>query len=210
MGMDCKYCGAYISSDVDKCPACGKRVAKENAKEYSYGYGAAAAQACAEQPEEKAYTYKEEYARRYGEQEYEVYERTEKSTADNFKEKSEEYKEKAREYTEKAKEYAEKVCSAVENNTGEHKLAAYLSYFGFLFIVPYILHKDDKFCRFHANQGLLLFLANAIISAVGGTLSGIVGVVGWIFVLICFIRGLRSVHRGTMEPLPLIGHIKIL
>jgi len=214
MGMDCKYCGAYISSDVDKCPACGKRIGKDTAKEYSYGYGSAAAQAYAEEPEQQAYTYKDEYARRYGEMEYEVYEHEEKTTAQNFSEKSEEYKEKVREYSEKAKEYTDKaeayVRKAAEDKTEQRKLVTYLSYFSFLFIVPYLLHKDDEFCRFHANQGLLLFLVNTILNVAGGIFSGVVGIVGWIFTLICFIRGLRSVYRGTMEPLPIIGSIKIL
>ena len=216
MGMDCKYCGAYISSDVDKCPACGKRVPKATGNEYSYGYGAAAAQASAEQTEEKAYTYKDEYTYRYGETEYEAYEHEEKTTAQNFSEKSEEYKEKVREYSEKAKEYTDKaeafVRKAAEDKTEQHKLISYLSYFGLLFLVPYLLYKDDDFCRFHANQGLLLLIVSTVFNVAGGIwgVGWLIRAVGWVFTLICFIRGLRSVYRGTKEPLPFIGTIKLL
>lgn len=216
MGMDCKYCGAYISSDVDKCPACGKRVSKGAAKEYNYGFGTAAAQAYAEEPESQAYTYKEEYSRRYGEEEYKAYGHEEKTTAQNFRDKSEEYREKAKEYSEKAKVYTDKaeafVRKAAEDKTEQHKLISYLSYFGLLFLVPYLLFKDDEFCRFHANQGLLLFIVNTVFNIVGEfwLIGGLIRIVGWIFTLVCFIRGLRSVYRGTMEPLPYIGSIKLL
>ena len=96
----------------------------------------------------------------------------------------------------------------MENN----KLLAAISYIWILFLVPLFVAKDDAFARFHANQGLLLFLVSivlgiiAIIPFVGAIISAIGGVVTFIFMILGIINALK----GEMKPLPFIGGIEII
>ena len=219
MGQDCKYCGAYISSGVNVCPDCGKKVKPEKSDEaerytrpeeeapkktYSkpnyrgFTTGAAAAAAFAEdqkaRQEERArqeqqsreesrrsaneaYTYKQEYERRYG-----SYQETEGQTN---------------------RAYSENVQEDVARNKG----LGYLCYLGPLVLVPLLTNKDSDFLRFHSNQGLLLFIVEVLGSILSG---GLVGLAASIFSLVCMVKGLRAVSRGEKEELPLVGGIKLL
>ena len=93
-----------------------------------------------------------------------------------------------------------------------NKLMAAISYIWILFLVPLFAAKDDAFARFHANQGLLLFLVSivlgiiAIIPFVGAIISAIGGVVTFIFMILGIINALK----GEMKPLPFIGGIQII
>ncbi len=96
----------------------------------------------------------------------------------------------------------------MENN----KLIAAISYIWILFLVPLFAAKDDAFARFHANQGLLLFLVSvvlgiiAIIPVIGAIISGIGGIVTFVFAILGIINALK----GEMKPLPFIGGIQII
>ena len=93
-----------------------------------------------------------------------------------------------------------------------NKLMAAISYIWILFLVPLFAAKDDAFARFHANQGLLLFLVSivfgiiAIIPFVGAIISAIGGIVTFIFMILGIINALK----GEMKPLPFIGGIEII
>ena len=93
-----------------------------------------------------------------------------------------------------------------------NKLMAAISYIWILFLVPLFAAKDDAFARFHANQGLLLFLVSivlgiiAIIPFIGAIISAIGGVVTFVFMILGIINALK----GEMKPLPLIGGIEII
>ncbi|MCC8048757.1 MAG: hypothetical protein LIO52_06665 [Oscillospiraceae bacterium] len=56
MGTNCKHCGAYISSGMEKCPACGRRVKAEK-PDWDDDFSAARAR------EQKAYEAEAESAR---------------------------------------------------------------------------------------------------------------------------------------------------
>ena len=96
--------------------------------------------------------------------------------------------------------------------TSKEKVLAILSYFSILFILPIFLTPDSKFAKYHANQGLLLFIANAlvgllgIIPLVGDVLSSIGGVAS----LVLFILGLVSAAKEDIKPLPIIGGFTII
>ncbi len=45
----------------------------------------------------------------------------------------------------------------------EGKIFALLAYLSILCIIPLILKKDNKFCLFHAKQGLILFIAEVAV-----------------------------------------------
>jgi uncharacterized membrane protein len=83
-----------------------------------------------------------------------------------------------------------------------------------IFFIPLLAAKDSKFAMFHANQGLVLFLAAVAVNIVGS----IIPVLGWFFILtlgnlfifVLFILGIINAAKGEMKPLPLIGGIRIL
>lgn len=98
------------------------------------------------------------------------------------------------------------------------KVFGILAYFGLLFIVPLAAGKT-QFSKFHANQGLVLFL----IELIGGIVLGIGAaipiiriifiIVGGIFELICLalaIYGIVVAANGEMKELPVIGGIKLI
>ena len=112
---------------------------------------------------------------------------------------------------------------------------AILSYLGFLVLVPILTgaHKTSPFVKYHANQGLVLFLVyiawgivNAILAAIlsailissiyspgawglYGILTTILGLV-WIIPVVFAIMGLINAGSGKIKPLPLIGKITLL
>ncbi len=94
-------------------------------------------------------------------------------------------------------------------------LFSILGYFGILVLVPILAGKDSEFCKFHANQGLLLLIGEVIcgiLSAMGSFffLFSIVGSLLGIAIFVFFILGLVSAAKYEMNPLPVIGGIKIL
>ncbi len=97
-----------------------------------------------------------------------------------------------------------------------NKLLAAISYVWILCIVTILCAKDDAFARYHANQGLVLLIANIAAGVVGAILA-FIPVVGMIIsyaisiVLFVFmILGIVNAVKGEMKPLPLIGGISII
>ena len=150
-----------------------------------------------------------------------------KEKAEEFKEKAEDkfddFKEKAGEKAEEAKEAAkeayDKVKSEIDDYTEEidpedikkNKLMAILAYIGILVLIPIICAKDSKFAKFHANQGLVLFIGELICSVLCtakliGWVFGILDAVIFVFAII----GIVYVCQGKAKELPIIGNIKIL
>lgn len=82
----------------------------------------------------------------------------------------------------------------------EGKVFALLSYLSILCIIPLILKKDNKFCLFHAKQGLVIFIAEVgvFILSVLPVIGGIVwrlGVLLFGFLSIwCIIQVLLARH----------------
>lgn len=98
------------------------------------------------------------------------------------------------------------------------KVFGVLAYIGILFLVPLLAGKTE-FTRFHANQGLVLFLAELVLSVAGTVLSFIpfVGFVGVIITsligvvsLVFMIIGIVNAAQGQMKELPVIGSIKLI
>lgn len=94
-----------------------------------------------------------------------------------------------------------------------------LSYFGPLFIIT-LIAGNSSFTKFHANQGLVLFIIEAIVGAVCGIL-GIIplvgailsGIIGGVFGLVSFaamLYGIITAAQGEMKPIPVIGSITII
>ncbi len=104
----------------------------------------------------------------------------------------------------------------------DNKIFSLLSYIAFLFIVPLLIAPKSKFARFHANQGLVLFIVDlilgiavSIVSAIFGAIhlcvaGSIVGAVVGIAGLIWMVLGIVNAVTGRAKELPVIGGIKII
>lgn len=110
-----------------------------------------------------------------------------------------------------------------QNDITNNKAMGILAYFGPLCFIPMLAAKESKFARFHANQGLVLFLAcvawsiaywilNIIILAISWRLyfiSSIIGLVSLIFLVLAVI-GIINAANGKAKELPVIGKFKLL
>ncbi len=106
----------------------------------------------------------------------------------------------------------------------EYMVFGILAYLGILVLIPLFgAPKKSAYCRFHTNQGLVLWIASLILDvldiALGivGGLLGIFGIVaelisgaGGIFILVLMIIGIVNAVKGEQKELPLIGQFKIL
>ena len=84
---------------------------------------------------------------------------------------------------------------------------AILSYLWILCLIPILMKKDDEFVRFHARQGLMLFIVE-----VGFGIIGIIPLLGWLVyilgILVCGIIsliGIVQVLMGNKWKIPVIG-----
>ncbi|MGI5972042.1 MAG: hypothetical protein ACOX7P_10045 [Oscillospiraceae bacterium] len=137
---------------------------------------------------------------------------------------------------------AEKVGSAIgkitdtPDHTGEYpqddiaqnKVFAIFAYLSILVLIPIFAAPNSKFAKFHANNGLVLFIIEIIVWFVffliklpfqvtfwGGYGVGyiIVSVIQWIIsipILVLAIMGIVYAATGKAKDLPLISSIKIL
>jgi uncharacterized membrane protein len=81
------------------------------------------------------------------------------------------------------------------------KTFAGIGYLGILFLIPLLAKSENKFCRAHAKQGLVLCIA---------WILAVIPFIGWlwgIFVLVCMIMGLIAAFNGKYQKLPLFGAI---
>lgn len=104
----------------------------------------------------------------------------------------------------------------MEELTRSDKIIGALSYI--IFILPFVNKSKKDFNKFHANQGLLLFIVIVLVSLANNILlpylpeviSIIISLIFLFFIIYLFIFGVSSAANGTMKQFPLIGRIKIL
>ena len=110
-----------------------------------------------------------------------------------------------------------------QQDINSNKVMSILPYLGILVLVPIFAAKDSKFARFHANQGLVLFLAeiafyivltivSAIILAISWKLYFIITILSlvWIVFLVLAIIGIINAANGKAKELPVIGKFTLL
>ncbi len=86
----------------------------------------------------------------------------------------------------------------------DNKIMAVLSYISWLVLIPILAAPKSNFARFHANQGLILFIAGFF---------GVIPVIGTIISFVAFIfaiMGIVYAAQGKAKELPFINKIKIL
>lgn len=118
-------------------------------------------------------------------------------------------------YQQSAQEYTTDPDSGMsfsKEDIDNNKMIALLSYIGILFIIPLLVAKESPYARYHINQGIVLFIFEAICAAVFSIplLGWIVGGVGEIICVVLLIIGILNVLNGSAKPLPIIGKFTIL
>ena len=113
------------------------------------------------------------------------------------------------------------------NDIAQNKGMALLSYLSLLFLIPLLACPNSRYARFHANQGLVLFLAEVILgvasgivslilrmafyfSPVGSVLVGLISFAVAVVILIMVVLGLINAANGKAKELPVIGKIKLV
>lgn len=105
----------------------------------------------------------------------------------------------------------------------QNKVMAILSYFGILVLVPVFAAKESKYARFHANQGLALFICETgysvvygivrnVLNAVSYHLNFIASILSLVYVafFVLWIIGVVNAASGKAKKLPVIGDYQIL
>ncbi len=190
----CGKCGAYIAEGSNVCPACGKRVGgPETEKKETKQQDGSAAQAKSEE-------YRRTYTQSGKSQEYDSGEYHYKGTPTGGYSSSE-----------GPRSYAG-VNTGSGLISGPFPLISVLSYFSFLFLIPYFVRNDSEFARFHANQGLVLLICNAVLNVAGALplFGWLLTAAGWVFTVVCFFMGISNVLHKRFKELPIIGKIRLL
>ena len=96
----------------------------------------------------------------------------------------------------------EKMKTPAGGLSSDSKLMAALSYLWILSIVMLLIKKGDDFVKFHARQGLILFIVSVIL--------WFIPVLGWILnllVLILVIVGFIKALSGEKWKIPIVGDL---
>ena len=99
----------------------------------------------------------------------------------------------------------------------KNKVVCGLAYIPILFWLPLVAGtKGSKYCKFHANQGLLLLIVGVVFAVIGIVL-GLIPILGTIISILTslielgyFLFGLINTIMGKSKELPFIGGIKII
>lgn len=205
----CKSCGAYIPDGQSVCLACGYDDTADRNQAASSSSAGAAQAAGKETGQPKYKQFDSDFLRRQlDEQRKRQQENNRKWAESEYAQRQKVKEEQQKNFTSTSGrsdgEYARAFRSAYDDKkTG--KIFAALSYFSFLFVLPYFFRKDDKFAAFHAKQGMTLFIAGIVARAIGSLFH-----VGWVIDLIRYYmiyRGVNNVVKEKEEPLPYIGDL---
>ena len=142
------------------------------------------------------------------------------------KEEKEEQKEEKKEDSKFVKAFTDTKDSTSEfdkKDIEDNSVMGLLAYIWILWLIPLLAAKNSKFAKFHANQGLILFILEVIGGAVFGpfiaifaevpflsTLFKILLSVFELFCLILAVLGIVNAVQGQAKELPFIGKFKLL
>jgi uncharacterized membrane protein len=102
-----------------------------------------------------------------------------------------------------------------------NKIFGILAYLGILCLVPLLAAKNSPFAKYHANQGLVLFLAEIALAIILEIVDQLLYMVGlgflslffsliWLGVIFLLIIGIINAAAGKCVPLPVIGKFKLI
>ncbi|MCK4967983.1 MAG: DUF4870 domain-containing protein [Candidatus Aenigmarchaeota archaeon] len=83
------------------------------------------------------------------------------------------------------------------------------AYLWILCLVPFIVKRDSRFVSHHAQQGVMLFIAEVILGVVViiPLIGWLIGFVGWILCTVWSIHGIISALAGRFWRVPYLGKI---
>ena len=95
----------------------------------------------------------------------------------------------------------------VEASGSSENVYAVLSYLWILCLVPILMKKEDEFVRFHARQGLMLFIIEIAVAIIGivPLLGPLVYVLGIFICGVLSVIGIIQVLMGNKWSIPVIG-----
>lgn len=204
----CERCGAYIPDGKTKCLACGFEPSARRQ------YDAGAATAYQQQTQQDEARIREE-ERRLGEEERRRQEEERQRRREEYRRNAEaEFARRQAEQREREQQawsranshpYSQsgRVNSRQTKDKSKSRFLSALSYLGILWFLPYVSCPEDRFARFHARQGLALFIFELAAGFIGKLFS-----VGWLlnlFTLYCIYKGMMGALNGKTEELPVIG-----
>lgn len=220
----CVRCGAYIPEGQSVCLACGydpeaaqlaasKKAAENNTRS---GSASAARQYSSKSSNEELRKRLEEQRRRSQEQnrqwaEQEKVRREEQAAREEARSRQqeedrrwaqEEYERRQAQQRSRTVYHAD---GSVQSSGEGNKALAALSYLSVLFALPYIFTPQDAYAKYHAKQGLKLFIFGIVADIVGSLIG-----VGWVITLVrlyLIYKGMSNALNGKKEPLPWIGEI---
>ena len=90
---------------------------------------------------------------------------------------------------------------------GQKNILAIISYIGILCLVPILMKEKDEFVKFHAKQGLVLFIAEVATLLISWIpiLGWFIGFILWIIWVVLSLIGIINAVSGKQVPLPVIG-----
>jgi uncharacterized membrane protein len=96
-----------------------------------------------------------------------------------------------------------------EQEIREGKFFAIISYVSFLCIITLVLKKSNKFALYHAKQGLVLFVMEAVafILSIIPLLGWIIGVLGYALFLLVSLWGIMQASLGIYCRIPVVSEI---
>ncbi len=218
----CKRCGAYIPDGLTACLACGY----DEVAESSQG----TAVATQDQNEDFRVRYEEERRRRqeenarWAEEEHKRREAEERRRLEEERRRLEEERKRLEQerILRQAQERRDRFRSSyrytspgtesdvysrtgtatpsASDERGKSRVFAALSYLSALWILPFIFRGNDEFARYHARQGIGLFVFSLVCDAIG-----IVTPFAWLFRLYFMYKGMMNALNDRKAPLPLFG-----
>ena len=210
----CIKCGAYIPDGQTVCLACGFDEEAEKRKAEAAKKNTGAAYQTQSDANAELRRKLEEQRRRSQEQnrqwaEQEKQRREEQAAREEArKEQQRENREWARQEYERRQAERQQTRSAWdEGQTAKqgNKALAAISYLSVLFAIPYIFTPEDEYAKFHAKQGLKLFL----FGVAADILTSFIGF-GWLATLArlyLIYKGMSNALNGIKAPLPWIGNL---
>lgn len=95
----------------------------------------------------------------------------------------------------------------VKKDIEENKVLAAIGYIWILFLLPLLLKPKSAFCKFHAKQALVIFIASLINSVIFmvPVLGWIIGFVGFVALVFLTILGILKALGGEYYEMPYVA-----
>lgn len=186
----CNECGAYIPDGQTVCLACGHDPGKVKTKEkktaasggFAYEFDTSALKDEIEKQKQKI----KEESKKWAEEE--------KARRDAQRENQ----------AEKAETGKSRKSSAGMSD-GTLRIMSAVSYLGALFLVPLIFAGNSEYAKFHAKQGVKLFVFGIICDIITGIIP--LGAILSLARFYLIYKGMSAALNNRMEPLPYIGNL---